>query len=250
MDSANVDGSSLSVPNSVAVSSQPPTTLSSNNSASSGGVTVVSQQQRPVSEPFMSAMAAAAAAAAATTTPPRGTSVTTTYGRGTPGNSSGSRSSGRNYNSHGGRGRGYSTPDGSGRGTRTNETSMGGRTAMRGRGLLTVPNTSYGGGGMPLTSPLQQQQPPMPLSVHSNSGVPFGHVPAYLPGSSSLVEELDQRVLLVLRDGKHIIGVSCCLLRGIFIHCFAIENNIGWILTLFCQCKMTGGCTTLGQLDK
>jgi hypothetical protein len=189
----------------------------------------VSQQQQPVSEPYMSAMAAATT----TTTPPRDTSGTTTYGRGTPGNSSGSRSSGRNYNSHGGRGRGYSTPDGSdSRGTRTNETPMGGRTAMGGRGLLNVPNTSYGGRGMPLTSPLpqqqqqQQQQPPMPLSVHSNSGVPFGHVPAYLPGSSSLVEELDQRVLLVLRDGKHIIGVSCCCCcRGIFINCFAMEKK-------------------------
>jgi U6 snRNA-associated Sm-like protein LSm1 len=47
----------------------------------------------------------------------------------------------------------------------------------------------------------------MPMQVHASSGVPFGHVPAYLPGSSSLVEELDQRILLVLRDGKHIIGV-------------------------------------------
>jgi hypothetical protein len=27
-------------------------------------------------------------------------------------------------------------------------------------------------------------------------------------GSASLVEELDQRLLIVLRDGKHLIGVS------------------------------------------
>jgi hypothetical protein len=45
------------------------------------------------------------------------------------------------------------------------------------------------------------------LVMNESSGVPFGHVPAYLPGSSSLVEELDKRVLIVLRDGKHLIGV-------------------------------------------
>jgi len=44
--------------------------------------------------------------------------------------------------------------------------------------------------------------------LNPNSGIPYGHVPAYLPGSASLVEQLDQRVLVVLRDGKHVIGVS------------------------------------------
>ncbi len=47
-----------------------------------------------------------------------------------------------------------------------------------------------------------------PVQLHSDSGVPHGHVPAYLPGSASLVEELDQPVLVVLRDGKHLVGVS------------------------------------------
>ncbi|GMH61481.1 hypothetical protein TrRE_jg8942 [Triparma retinervis] len=37
--------------------------------------------------------------------------------------------------------------------------------------------------------------------------VPFGSVPGYLPGSTSLVEQLDRPVLLVLRDSRHIIGV-------------------------------------------
>jgi hypothetical protein len=46
------------------------------------------------------------------------------------------------------------------------------------------------------------------MQLHETSRIPHGHVPAYLPGSASLVEELDQRVLLVLRDGKHLIGVS------------------------------------------
>jgi hypothetical protein len=50
--------------------------------------------------------------------------------------------------------------------------------------------------------------PPQPIQIHQNSGIPFGHVPAYLPGSASLVEQLDQRILIVLRDGKHLIGVS------------------------------------------
>ena len=49
-----------------------------------------------------------------------------------------------------------------------------------------------------------------PVRVHQTSGIPHGHVPAYLPGSASLVEELDQRVLLILRDGKHLVGVSNC----------------------------------------
>ena len=47
-----------------------------------------------------------------------------------------------------------------------------------------------------------------PMQLHEMSRVPHGHVPAYLPGSASLVEELDQRVLIVLRDGKHLVGVS------------------------------------------
>ena len=49
---------------------------------------------------------------------------------------------------------------------------------------------------------------PQPVDAHKGSGIPHGHVPAYLPGSASLVEELDQKVMIVLRDGKHIVGVS------------------------------------------
>lgn len=47
-----------------------------------------------------------------------------------------------------------------------------------------------------------------PVSVAPNTGIPYGHVPGYLPGSSSLVEELEKRILIVLRDGRHIVGVS------------------------------------------
>jgi len=38
------------------------------------------------------------------------------------------------------------------------------------------------------------------------SGVPYGCLPAFLPGSASLVEQLDQRVMIVLRDGRHLVG--------------------------------------------
>ena len=40
------------------------------------------------------------------------------------------------------------------------------------------------------------------------SGVPYGYLPAFLPGSASLIEQLDHRVMIVLRDGRHLIGVS------------------------------------------
>jgi len=45
------------------------------------------------------------------------------------------------------------------------------------------------------------------MSVHQGSGLPHGFVPSYLPGAASLVEELDQRLLIVLRDGRHLVGV-------------------------------------------
>ena len=44
-------------------------------------------------------------------------------------------------------------------------------------------------------------------AVSSSSGLPYGYVPAYLPGSASLVEQLDQELLIVLRDGRHLVGV-------------------------------------------
>ena len=35
---------------------------------------------------------------------------------------------------------------------------------------------------------------------------PFGCLPPFLPGSASLVEQLDQRLMVVLRDGRHLVG--------------------------------------------
>lgn len=77
-----------------------------------------------------------------------------------------------------------------------------GRTPIGGRGIVEPGRQGRGRGG-PTGAASSGRG-----SVHQGSGVPFGHVPAYLPGSASLVEELDQRLLIVLRDGKHLIGVS------------------------------------------
>ena len=97
----------------------------------------------------------------------------------------------------GGRGRGGS----GGRG--------GGRTSTSGRSIVNVNKGGRGRGG-------QQQQGGNVQKISANTGIPFGHVPAYLPGSSSLVEELDQRIMIVLRDGRHLVGVSVC------------ENELVW----------------------
>ena len=90
--------------------------------------------------------------------------------------------------------------------------SSGGRIPMGGRALLMRRTTTNAAGRSSSSSygrgPSLPRGSVRPMTVHAHSGVPFGHVPAYLPGASSLVEELDQRILLVLRDGKHIIGVS------------------------------------------
>lgn len=82
-----------------------------------------------------------------------------------------------------------------GRGSRNNY--QGGRG--RGRGGRGRQSTTERGTNAP-----QGRGPVGPAT----SGVPYGHVPGYLPGSSSLVEELDKRVLIVLRDGRHLVGVS------------------------------------------
>lgn len=59
-----------------------------------------------------------------------------------------------------------------------------------------------------------------PQQIHESSGLPHGHVPVYLPGSSSLVEELDKQVLVILRDGRHLVGVSSCICFPFVLGCF------------------------------
>eukprot|EP00978_Attheya_sp_CCMP212_P028274 scaffold97255_cov49-Attheya_sp.AAC.6 len=52
-----------------------------------------------------------------------------------------------------------------------------------------------------------RQPKPQAPAVAPSSGIPYGYIPAFLPGSSSLVEQLDRRILIVLRDGRHLVGV-------------------------------------------
>ena len=59
--------------------------------------------------------------------------------------------------------------------------------------------------GAPRTPPRTRSPPP--VALNAASGIPYGYVPAYLPGSASLVEELDKELMVVLRDGRHLIGV-------------------------------------------
>jgi len=73
------------------------------------------------------------------------------------------------------------------------------RASVSGRGI--VDQGPSGSGGRP------SQQLPKSTEIAPSSGVPYGYVPAYLPGSASLVEQLDQRLLIVLRDGRHLVGI-------------------------------------------
>jgi len=47
---------------------------------------------------------------------------------------------------------------------------------------------------------------PPPQEVPA-SGIPYGCVPAFLPGSASLVEQLDKKLMIILRDGRHLVGM-------------------------------------------
>lgn len=101
------------------------------------------------------------------------------------------------------------------RGGRGRGDARGGRAPMGGRTLVDPAAAETAGRGV------GRFARPMATTVHSGSGIPFGHVPAYLPGSASLVEDLDKRILIVLRDGKHLIGVSFPALKQ-----RAISNSI------------------------
>lgn len=45
-----------------------------------------------------------------------------------------------------------------------------------------------------------------PPTGRGAQAAPFGCLPPFLPGSASLVEQLDQRLMVVLRDGRHLVG--------------------------------------------
>jgi U6 snRNA-associated Sm-like protein LSm1 len=51
-----------------------------------------------------------------------------------------------------------------------------------------------------------QQQSDYHNGNNASPEVPYGYLPAYLPGASSLVEQLDRRLLVILRDGRHLVG--------------------------------------------
>lgn len=59
-----------------------------------------------------------------------------------------------------------------------------------------APMTMHGGPGMMPLGPAA-----MPAQQHS-----AGQVFEFLPGVASLVEDLDKRVLVTLRDGRHFVG--------------------------------------------
>ncbi len=84
----------------------------------------------------------------------------------------------RERGDHGGPGRSGGRGRGDGRGSRGAARGRG-----RGRG-----NDQHNHGPRPATA------------------VPYGHLPPFLPGASSLVEQLDQKMLVVLRDGRHLVG--------------------------------------------
>ena len=56
--------------------------------------------------------------------------------------------------------------------------------------------------------------------INPGSGIPYSQVPAYLLGSESLIQQLDQHVLVLLRVGKNLIRVC-------------------WFFYLFCYCAVT-----------
>ena len=77
----------------------------------------------------------------------------------------------------------------------SSERGSGGRSGGRGGGRGGRGPGGRGGGGR------GGSDAPMP-----SSGVPYGFLPPFLPGSASLVEQLDRRMMVVLRDGRHLIG--------------------------------------------
>ncbi|KAG7354115.1 LSM domain containing protein [Nitzschia inconspicua] len=73
-----------------------------------------------------------------------------------------------------------------------------GRGGGRGRGPPSTPQQGSRGAGRVGNNV---------VSIAPTTGIPFGHIPAYLPGSSSLVEELNTRIMVILRDGRHLVGI-------------------------------------------
>ena len=82
---------------------------------------------------------------------------------------------------------------GRGRGVGRGYGNSRGRSSGRGGGRNGSSYLGRGGRNGPLIRPATQ--------------VPQGYLPPYLPGASSMVEQLDKRLLVILRDGRHLVGV-------------------------------------------
>jgi len=75
------------------------------------------------------------------------------------------------------------------------------------------------------------------------TSAPYGHIPSFLPGAPSLVEQLDKRLLIVLRDGRHLVGV------GIFItFVFALIPGSN-LVSPFSSCPNLCGCSRIYICD-
>jgi len=58
----------------------------------------------------------------------------------------------------------------------------------------------------PSTSSSASSFTPTVFPGRSNDGVIGGGDDQYLPGAASLIEQLDKRIMIILRDGKHLCG--------------------------------------------
>eukprot|EP00584_Thalassiosira_punctigera_P015672 CAMPEP_0172552900 /NCGR_PEP_ID=MMETSP1067-20121228/47261_1 /TAXON_ID=265564 ORGANISM="Thalassiosira punctigera, Strain Tpunct2005C2" /NCGR_SAMPLE_ID=MMETSP1067 /ASSEMBLY_ACC=CAM_ASM_000444 /LENGTH=245 /DNA_ID=CAMNT_0013340973 /DNA_START=42 /DNA_END=779 /DNA_ORIENTATION=+ len=115
------------------------------------------------------------------TTPPATHSTGTNYQ-----SRSGARAGGRE--NYGGRGDG----------------GRGGNHARGGGGGRGGCNHSSGRGGNYPSHNRPSDGHPTP---HPTTAVPYGYLPAFLPGASSMVEQLDRKLLVILRDGRHLVGI-------------------------------------------
>lgn len=115
-----------------------------------------------------------------------------------------------NYRSSSGGGRYRDGNSGRGRGRGADESGRGRGGGQGGRlgGVKnqSLPPQSHQHRTDQMAAVGNSMMPPRQPAAHSASSVPQGYLPPFLPGSASLVEQLDQKLLVVLRDGRHLVG--------------------------------------------